>query len=288
MICRRGFLKAGGAIAASLLAKHATGEEDVAAPTPGFRTITYNVYGCQGWPKKRQNRARLAAARPQMPTRLALELALYEPDVVTLVEAPDEGAVAAIAEQLNMGHAYYTSPEGFPGAVLTHHKIVESANCPLKGGASRPADLLTRHFGRAVIATSRGELTVYSAHLHPINKETRMREIAAILATMEEDLGSNRSVLLQGDLNHTPDFPGYQHWIRAGLIDAFAAKGIGEKGTSHSAKPSRRIDYIWLHGPLARGLAECRVLFEGAFRLHVDDPEAFALSDHLPVMATFA
>ncbi len=39
---------------------------------------------------------------------------------------------------------------------------------------------------------------------------------------------------------------------------------------------------------LAERLRECRVLYEGAFRTNPDDPRSFALSDHIPVMASFA
>jgi len=34
-------------------------------------------------------------------------------------------------------------------------------------------------------------------------------------------------------------------------------------------------------------VTESRPLFEGAFRLNIDDEESFALSDHLPQLAVF-
>ena len=289
MIDRRGFLACGGSVAASLLltpAPAATQQKN--APASSFRTIAYNVYLCQGWPKKRDNEQRLARVRPQMARRLALELALYEPDFVTLSEAPEEGAVIEIAREMGMAHAYFPSPEGFPGAVLTRHRIVESANAPSKGGAPHPPALFTRHFGRALLETPMGELAVYSAHLNPHSSEVRMREIAAILEVMDSDIESGRSVLVQGDFNHRPDKPEYALWKEGGLIDTAAAKGAGPNATSRAGKPGMRIDYIWAHGRIAQRLTECRVLFEGAFRLNLEDPKAFALSDHLPVMATFA
>ena len=104
---------------------------------------------------------------------------------------------------------------------------------------------------------------------------------------MENDVKAGQSILLQGDLNHVPDGPEYKRWRRAKLTDAFAAKGVGIEFTSRANKPGIRIDYVWTHGPIARRLVECRVLFEGAFRTNPEDPMSFALSDHLPVMAEF-
>jgi hypothetical protein len=40
-------------------------------------------------------------------------------------------------------------------------------------------------------------------------------------------------------------------------------------------------------GPIAGRIVEARPLFQGAFRLHTNDPQSFALSDHLPQFALF-
>ncbi len=132
------------------------------------------------------------------------------------------------------------------------------------------------------------ELALYTAHLHPSRAELREREVTGMLAVMSEDLDANRSVILQGDLNHLPDGPEYSRWVDAGLVDAFAAVGLGQPLTIRSDEPRSRIDYVWTSGPLAERLRECRVLYEGAFRTNPDDPRSFALSDHIPVMAAFA
>jgi len=289
MMNRRCFLIAGGATCAATLThgRVVLGEDNESPAAPSrFRSITYNVYGCQGWPRTKENAKRLAAARPQIPERVARELARYEPDVVTLVEAPNEPVVARIAEVMKMTYVYY--PGGFPGALLTRHRVLESANRPLEQDTPDAEKLLTRHFGRALLATPLGELRVYNVHLYPMKHAIRQSEIAAILDVMKTDIKANRPVLLQGDLNHMPQKPEYQQWIGAGLLDTFSIKGEGQEYTCRAAHPRMRIDYVWVHGPIADRLTECRVLFEGAFRLNPDDPTAFALSDHLPVMATFA
>jgi len=283
---RRDFLIMSGMSAAAAVA----GARTRASEAPRLRTIAYNVYGCQGFPRKKENAQRLNLAAPQMPTRLAMELALYEPDIITCSEAPAEPAVAAAARQLDMDYVYFESlsGSGYPGALLTHYPIVEAANCPLKQGQKRPEDLLTRHFGRALLETPSGKVAVFSAHLNPHKTELRQREADLIIEVMGKDVGAGRPVLLQGDLNHLPSAPEYDKWRGAAWVDAYAAKNTDGMGTVSSGHPGRRIDYIWIHGALVARLIECRVLYEGAFRHNRDDRAAFALSDHLPIMATFA
>lgn len=290
---RRQFLAAtGGTALASTLWPIPTAAVSAIAPTrrraAGLRTITYNVLACRGYPLTDDNQAILRDARKQMPARMALELALHQPDIVTFQESPAESMVADIAKRLGMNHTYF--PGGFPGAVITRFEITESTNKPLAPGTD-PAEvkgLFTRHWGRAVLRTDDGELVVYSAHMFPGDREDiRAREVTQMVAAMESDLKSDRPMVLQGDLNHAPDGPEYPRWVEAGLRDAFAITGVGDGRSIPSTERRVRIDYVWAHGPLADRFAECRVLFEGAFRTNPDDPKSFALSDHIPVLAVF-
>lgn len=253
-------------------------------PWPGLRTITYNILACKGYPETDSNRAALQRARPQMVERMALELALYDPDIVTFQESPTEEKVAAIARAMGRHHTYF--PGGFPGAVISRFKIVESQNCPLKQGP-RPSDLFTRHWGRAVLEMNGRRLTVYSAHLHPSNAEVRAREVTAALEVMATDLAGDAPVLFQGDLNHRPDGPEYARWKAAGLVDTCEREGGQSDYTIPSTTPRHRIDYIWANSALSRRFSSARVLFEGNFRTNPADERSFALSDHLPVMAEF-
>lgn len=255
-------------------------------PEPSFRTISYNVLALRGYPERPENKSRLISARPQMTQRLALELALYEPDLITFQESPSEKTVAQIADLMDMNHVWF--PGGFPGTVLSKHKISNSVNCPMANNASRPKDLFTRHWGRAVLNCDGQDLVVYTAHLHPSKQDVREREVQAMLAAMSDDLERGGNVILQGDLNMQPNNPLYQRWSGAGLQDAFVAKGSGNGLTISATDRRSRIDYIWSKGPLLDGLTDCRVLAEGNFIDHPADKAGFALSDHLPVMATFA
>jgi len=267
----------------------------LAAPRT-VRTISYNVLACGGYPKKPANAWRFEAAAPQMLSRYALELGLYHPDIVSFSESVLRPDADKIAEDLGFRLAYFEPgvpsfkgyPIGFPGTIFTRHEILESQNCPYAGGRTHDPELFTRHWGRALLKTEDEEIAFFSAHLNPHEQSIRLREISEILLVMEPHLKSARSVLFHGDLNHRPDAPEYQRWIDAGLTDALAVKGAGQQQfTVNSIDPHNRIDYIWVMGPLAKRLKECRVLFEGAFRTNPEDQSSFALSDHLPVLADF-
>lgn len=260
-----------------------------------FRTISYNVLACGGYPKTPANEWRFQAAQPQLLSRYTLELGLYRPDILSFSESVLRKDAEVVARQMNLRFAYFEPgvpsykgyPIGFPGTIFTRFEILESENCPYAKGRMRDPELFTRHWGRALLKTEDEEIAFFSAHLFPHTPEVRMREITEVLAVMEPYLKGGRSVLLHGDLNHRPDSPEYQRWIDAGLVDAFVAKGSGQPFTSNSISPRGRIDFIWVAGPLAKRVKGCRALFEGAFRTNPDDPQSFALSDHLPVLADF-
>lgn len=281
---RRDFLLAAGALAAGACLGSRTAKAEAVAPGT-FRTVTYNVHGFEGWPEKPTNQERRSAARPRMAERVALELALYAPDLITLCEAPPEDLVARTAEALGMHYVYF--PGGYPGAILARGTIAEPANHSFQSDTLADNEPFSRHFGRALVASPLGDVAVYSVHLHPHNRDIRSREVAAVLAAMTPDVAAGRSILVQGDLNHRPDAPEYAQWQSGGLVDAFAAKGEGDGNTMTSVAARIRIDYIWLHGAVKDRLTACRALFEGAFRTNPDDPTSFALSDHVPVTAIF-
>ena len=264
-IARRQFLATtGGTALASALLPARTAFAIASRPsTTALRTITYNILACRGFKVTDENRAILSKARKQIPARIALELALYEPDIITFQESPRESVVADIADRLGMNHTYF--PRGFPGAVISRFEISESSNKPLAPSVSTDdvKGLFTRHWGRAVLKTDDGDLVIYSVHMHPGKPEVREKEVTQMLAAMDADLTSGRSMIFQGDLNHTPDGPEYQRWVDAGLQDAQVAKGDSESLTFPCTEPRKRIDYIWTHGPLTERLTECRVLFEG-------------------------
>lgn len=251
-----------------------------------IRVIAYNIYACKGWPKDR-TLAKNAVEKNQMAKRLAMELALYDPDIINFSESPSEAITKEIAKHLGMHHVRFPSGGNWPGTLLSRFEISESRNVPL--GFDRPQELFTRHWGRGAIKLPGEEsLIVHSAHLYPTREPAvRLKEIQAMLAAMKDDLNSGRSMLLMGDLNHTPDSEEYKLWIKAGWIDTFAEVGKGKGLTIKADTPKKRIDYVMATGPIAKRIVESRPLFEGAFRLNLADENSFALSDHLPQLAVF-
>lgn len=255
-----------------------------------LRVIAYNVYGCTGWPRDHKM-AQKANSKGQIPLRFARELALYDPDIINFSESPDEPIVREIARQLGMSYVRFPSAGDWPGTLLTRFEIVNSENVPVVNG-KRPEELFTRHWGKATVRLPNGELiSVHSIHLYPHDnpeaRDIREREISHILESMQEDFRKNNSVLALGDLNHTPSMPGYKQWIEAGWIDTFNEVGEGEGLTIRADEPSRRIDYVLAHGPVAKQVVDSGPLFEGAFRTNPSDSNSFALSDHLPQLAVF-
>lgn len=281
-ISRRKF---GTAVAAGLSAAGTTifAADEKSKP---LRVIAYNIFRLTGWPHQRRL-AQQAVAKGQMAKRLAMELALYEPDIINFSESPSEKLTKEVAELLGMNHVRFPSGGNWPGTLLSRYEIVESRNVPLDG--ERPKDLFTRHWGRATVKVPGGDpLIVHSAHLHPTaDPAVRLREIRAMLAAMQADLEADRSMLLIGDLNHNPDTEEYKLWVDAGWVDTFAKVGKGKGLTIKSDIPKWRIDYVMAAGPIAGQVVESRPLFEGAFRLHINDKASFALSDHLPQLAVF-
>jgi endonuclease/exonuclease/phosphatase family metal-dependent hydrolase len=282
-IHRREFCKGLGIAALSAASARALAQQNKSQP---LRVIAYNIYVCKGWPEDRPL-AKEAVRKGQMAKRLAMELALYEPDIVNFSESPSEAITKEVAAHLGMNHVRFPSGGNWPGTLLSKFEITESANAPL--GRERPKELFTRHWGRATLKLPTGDpLIVHSAHLHPADDPaTRLVEIKAMLAAMQSDLDAGRSMLLIGDLNHRPDTEEYKLWTDAGWIDTFAKVGKGDGLTFRSDKPEKRIDYILAAGPIAKEIVESRPLFEGAFRLNPADEHAFALSDHLPQFARF-
>ncbi|MCG6156820.1 endonuclease/exonuclease/phosphatase family protein [Rubinisphaera margarita] len=282
-LSRRQFCTALGAAGISAATLPVFGME--VAPQ-SLRVIAYNIYACKGWPADRPL-AKRAVNQGQMARRLAMELALYEPDIINFSESPSEEITKEIAGYLGMNHVRFPSGGNWPGTLLSKFEITESANAPL--GYERPKDLFTRHWGRGVVQLPDGEpLIVHSAHLYPVADPTvRLKEIPAMLKSMKPDLDAGRSMLLIGDLNHGPDTEEYKLWTDAGWVDTFAKVGAGKGLTIKADRPEYRIDYVMAAGPIAKRIRESRPLFEGNFRVNVDDPESFALSDHLPQLAVF-
>ena len=254
-------------------------------PKKNIISISYNVYQFKAYPEIDDTKFLLKDIRPQLPERMAMELELYKPNIITFQEAPEERKVKEVADMLGMNYVYF--PGGYPGALLTKFKIQSSINCPLASLKS-PDDLFSRHWGKAILKSSTEEIVLYSVHLHPSNDSIRKREIDEILKVMKYEISQNKNIIFQGDFNHEPIQDEYKRWKKSGLVDCFAKKGVEQEYTIKSTFPNRRVDYIWINKIMEERLLRCKVLFENDFRTNPLDERSVALSDHLPVMAEFS
>jgi endonuclease/exonuclease/phosphatase family metal-dependent hydrolase len=250
-----------------------------------LNVIAYNVLKCTGYPPDN------VKDKKKIPDLIAQELLKYSPGIINFSESPEESTVKYIADLLGMNYVFFPSAGHWPGAILTHFEITDFSTTPIVSG-SRPEDLFTRHWGKATIKLSNGNsIIVNSVHLYPhdnpVSAEIRKREISEILKSAKIDIEKNKSVLVIGDLNHTPDMPEYLQWMDAGFTDSYIAEGKGDGLTIRANEPIKRIDYILAHGSLSENIVESRALFEGAFRTDPSDPNSFALSDHLPQYTSF-
>ncbi|WP_461534337.1 endonuclease/exonuclease/phosphatase family protein [Sinomicrobium sp.] len=273
-----------------------------------IRSISYNVFnGCIGYkgingrqlpPGEQSILVKTARNLGQIPIRIAQELALYQPNIINFSEAPDEKIVALMADILDMNYVFFSGGQNgagrFPGAILTNYEILSSENRPFASKDTDHKELFTRHWGKVKLLLPNGKsLIVHSAHLWPFHKEEndtkiRLKEIAAIHDSVNSDLADDvDSVILQGDLNHPPNTVEYEHLNSGKLVDMFKTAGKGDGFTTNAIKPYKRLDYLYCAGALSEQIKEYRVLFEGNFRMNNDDPNGFALSDHLPVLADF-
>jgi len=280
---RRQFCTVLGAAGVSVAIRPVVADDATSRP---LRVIAYNVYACKGWPEDR-TLAKQAVRQGQFARRLAMELSLHEPDVINFSESPSEMIAKEVAGYLGMNHVRFPSGRNWPGTLLSRFEITDPSNVPL--GYERPQDLFTRHWGRGTVQLPSGEaLTIHSAHLFPGPDPTiRLKEVKAMLEAMKGDFDAGRSMLLMGDLNHRPDSEEYELWRKAGWVDTFAKVGKGEGLTIKADTPKARIDYVMAAGPIAGRIVESRPLFEGAFRLNVEDERSFSLSDHVPQLAVF-
>ncbi len=270
-----------------------------------LRAISYNVHAFGPIAPTDEGKRLIGRARARLLDRYAIELALYEPDVLCLQEASSAAEVSGLAERLEMHHVYlpggYVDDNGkvhpmFNGAILSRHPIREHQDCPSSSAQLDRRKVFSRHLGRALIATGDerwGDLAVFGCHMLPNWKNTthvREAEIAAVGEAIAADVEADRSILVLGDMNHVPSSPEYAAWAPLGLVDCAATKPIGNTASCPSPSPSQRIDYVFARGPIAQHLTSCRVLAEGRFRPHEGGEEvrgSWALSDHMPVLAQF-
>ena len=114
------------------------------------------------------------------------------------------------------------------------------------GGSHEPRAALV-----ASVETLRGRLQVITTHLDASGEDTyRLQEALELLNVVRPRVSEFTPVLVGGDFNAEPTSPVIQRMRDAGLRDAWTECGQGDGFTYPAAKPTKRIDYLFLTNPL--------------------------------------
>lgn len=194
-------------------------------------------------------------------------------DVISLQEVeggPGNAVDQALwlAEELGMEAAFAgarRSGDGHFGvAVLSRFPILETKRVPLPARFS----LEPRVAIDARLCLGKGPLRVIAVHSDVFGWSSRAN--AATLAALARP-SVGEGVVVAGDLNALPDGAAAGSLKDAGLLDIIAQHA---EGPTFPGWFERRLDYLFVDGPLAEGLRTVRI-----------DPSR--ASDHLPVVADF-
>jgi len=256
------------------------------------RVVTWNILGGRGHRRGENPAVRPSPPRPGHAVLLAEALEGLGADIVLLQEAPPPSQVEAIASRLGFFHAFFaarwpgdsTWVGGFPGAICARWPLTAVVDHLAAAGAW-PDHEFMRHWGSAVCRTPVGTMRLHTTHLCA-DWGGRQHETVRI-AEADRILGATAAspdpLLLAGDLNGTPGSAPHRRFLEAGWRDAVAEGGADGQPTSPVPNPARRIDHVLL-SPGAPWTARRAMVPDGPpFAPPADDPDALALSDHLPV-----
>ncbi len=177
-----------------------------------------------------------------------------------------------LAEQLGWHHVYRANVDleppapgqprrQFGNALMSRWPLANAQNTLLP----RPHGGEQRGLLDVQVLLNGGSIRVLNTHLQHNSQAERLAQAARIREHLAQVRGP---FILLGDLNATPEQPEIVA-IRDGLVDAWAAVGVGEGFTFSSVNPRKRIDYV-LHS------YDCRPI--SAAVLPSD------ASDHLPLV----
>ncbi|MCC7354684.1 MAG: endonuclease/exonuclease/phosphatase family protein [Anaerolineae bacterium] len=269
---------------------------------PPLRVLTYNVHHWQGT-EGQVDVARVTGVIRATEADIVALNEVYHPVSLPEVEGPP---LAAMAHSLGMEYAFGPalpqktfagSEASYGNALLSRYPILAYAThrlTPVEG--REPRSLLEVR----VLPPSGKAFTLYVTHLDYKSEETRLAQASGLLLWTGRDRG--RLHLLLGDLNALApgDYAGQQEpWpaleaaigepgrrldeprvvprlLRAGYVDAFAARGQGAGETYSTTRPLVRIDYIFIPEAEHEVLRSCQRWDAGAARV---------ASDHFPVLA---
>jgi endonuclease/exonuclease/phosphatase family metal-dependent hydrolase len=188
------------------------------------------------------------------PEALARTIQSANPDIVGLQEVERGWMIDSnldlltyLSQKLQMPYIFAPTADPVWGnAILSRYPITDWGNVPLPPRTL----LLKRGFLWARVDVGNGdELFLIATHFHHINKDTEIRQQQS--PEIVKFWSQRPRTIFLGDLNAQPDSKEIAILRDSGLVDSFAAIGTGDGLTFYSAKPSERIDYLWLSPDLA-------------------------------------
>jgi endonuclease/exonuclease/phosphatase family metal-dependent hydrolase len=235
------------------------------SPDPGtgsFRLMTWNA------------KAYRHTASPERDHRIALELLEHDADVIVLQDADDyarpgatlpEPVALALRGRTIYTHDEYVVASRLPLSDCRPHPMPVTdgmryfVHCTLRVGAI-DVDLVTAHLlsPRAGLNAARHEWFDGGLSDWQQNYRDRLRQVDALMRHLA---GTQRPLILAGDLNAVEASPVVRALEGLGLRDAFARAGRGFGYThGHSLRPRfsfLRIDHVLVNPRI--GVANCQV-----------------------------
>jgi endonuclease/exonuclease/phosphatase family metal-dependent hydrolase len=265
-----------------------------------LRVLTLNIWNCSGpWEQRREVIRR--GLRDLDPDVIGLQEVLRPMSADSASADTGVGQVQELAVELGYhvayGAAFETGGMEFGNAVLSRYPVQATHVLALPQlDSPYPRSLL-----HAELASPFGQIPFFVTHLTHRFHEGHVREaqVKAIAAHVKELAPLQQfPAILVGDFNATPASDEIRYLSGLASLgakstyfcDTFALMGRGEGITfSHHnpyaadlREPDRRIDYVFVRGPNARGLGAplaAQVCFDGAH-------DGIFASDHYGVMAT--
>jgi len=250
-----------------------------------LRIITHNIMHLQGieLASEEQPLKRSSSGHGSLGLDIIGVLADFynslNPQIICLQEVPSLKDARKIADLVKM-KVYFESGKSNPkygGAILVNSSY-ESRKLSFP---SLFKEMFERGCLMGHISGKNTSLTVCNLHLPSNIKRTleeacyvRLKEVTFALSFLPE--------IIVGDFNERSDGPVYQKLKKAGYIDVAFILGKSEIPTCNNA----RIDYIWIHKKTNLKLAEYRVFGQPQLPAPLIE-KIQAMSDHLPIMATF-
>ncbi|TVR07682.1 MAG: endonuclease/exonuclease/phosphatase family protein [Planctomycetota bacterium] len=253
-----------------------------------MRVISWNILGCRGWRRGEKPQANPGPPRPWVPDAMVEALAPLAADIIALQECPERTVVSRMAQQLDMHMTWLSSripgdqhwPGGFPGALLSRWPM-SACRDEVDLRPNLPAALFQRHWGNALIQGPWGPVRIHAYHCCAdfaggIHDKERSQELTLVSQAVHQE---PLPCILVGDHNCTPGSAPLDILTAAGFHEAHSSIGSGPGWSDRAIAAHRRIDHCWLRGCQATAAIVLNDLPFGS-----EDPQAFVLSDHRPIM----